>query len=998
MQNMSLSFEQVRDAISRGRNQRASLIISDLEKNGLPKVAENSNINPAKILLGKKYNAKSFHESEKLYTQEKLNQLTKKAISEGDFNSYQRLSRMYEASQKDSKSFNDSVEFSRSVHKITENAKFMPLNSALSPQALAKMEIMKEDKANVSSQLFDLPTDAIVKGFYSQTLSMINDFKNVGAAAGYASSRLLQSEKGKKLFENLSNKNLDVFQDDPDAGSYSFMAGRIAPLLVSVIASSGAGVAGVASSFSKEFAKAFSKQLAINSAKAASVLGISSLAGEAAKIAAESLEMHEVNVRGLESTARLGAMRAMHNYFITPSENQLASERISEGYDNIVNEVVNDLDAFAKDRKNHFKQFFTDTLGELLPAREGAKFQTSIKPSSIGLPEFQDVATGSMKTINDLTGYSSKIQTSGMLKTNPLPEAKEYSHFASASLTNAMVDEVKSQGTKMVPELAGSDIELFQKSIDADRLNQFSLGAISRNANEINIPALLKTDEGIELYKIKQLVEKYGKVSFSDYDNMARKAELQSVFSNMGLDKNLTNRFLGSFENPELPVELSAEEKGQLAVSAQKIAKKLFELNKGRVYKKFNPILDQFDNKEEEYVSSKRKDVLKKFDEALVNPDLRNAWEEIASIGGKDTSIYFSDDSNGLQVSGSFPNLVRGLLQGYLNDGRSISFYQGLKQARSILSRNNPYRYRAPVPQSAYTNPKTAPFAYIRNNIIDSLYEGMQSAKNSMMTPEEITEYNEGEALFKNIKEEEEKAIEAIMQYDFRRKGNNPEKLFAEFYRKPQILRYLQKVGGMEFTPLDLNQFMSIMKGSPIEEWEALKASKTVDYESSPYTALHSALVLESLSGMIRARGGRTFESFANLKSNVNAPADLRGSKLNELLNAEQLKAFNQIISSDVRNKNIRLSANRDQFYAQTMQQNIFSPNKSKTAKAVIKLIIKKTGFLKPLGVILMSILKDYEQDSRLENIAKYSAEIKKVLQNSLIIKDALKNKIEGLE
>ncbi len=68
-------FDKAREAISRGQHDRASLIISELEKDLPSKVPTSTRFQ----LLSGKYNAPALHESEKLYTHDIIKNLMNKA-------------------------------------------------------------------------------------------------------------------------------------------------------------------------------------------------------------------------------------------------------------------------------------------------------------------------------------------------------------------------------------------------------------------------------------------------------------------------------------------------------------------------------------------------------------------------------------------------------------------------------------------------------------------------------------------------------------------------------------------------------------------------------------------------------------------------------------------------------------------------------------------------------------------------------------------------------
>lgn len=979
---MQYQFDRAREAVSKGQHDRASFIIGEIEKEVPYKVSGNSFAS-----IRGKYNNKALHEVEKLYSYGLIKNLMTKATSEGDFKTLDTLQEMYRLSNQNSMSYADSVAFSRKVYSIHENAKFMPMKNAVNSDSMHEIYNLKNKSVKEDTLISELQLDKFLKGGVSGVMGIANDIKNIGSAGGFLVSKLAKTKKGQDFFRKMSEANLDPYAGDEDSGSTVFKAGQIAPLVAEILYSGGSRAIAKVPAFTKGFAKAFASSMAKASGKSLSVVGVGHAAGMAARFAGEQVELDEVTIRGAESSARLYAMRALHDWFVKPSSQVQAEQEIVNTNRRIANSVSEQLSEITEENSRQINKVIEDNnIGksqynkDIAPVKDTSgetQFKTSTKADSYGKPEFVNEVTGEVHTINDIVKYDTELQKDGFVKTSNLPTNEDVKPYALASLDNSIVEDIKlvSDGGNFVPEISATDSVLITKSIDERALNPLQIGAIAEDSNNINLISLLEPDLASEMYKIKTLSQDLAREDFSSHDLASRRAVIKQWGVQSGFDQSLLNSFLGTLGRDNVAMGILAEHKGQIATEVQNLSKILSNRNKSKIYSKFNPILDQFDYKNESYITKTRSQLLDSFNELLSDPSAEYAFNEISETYKNSKTLKFETVDGQRVPSGAFVTTIEDLLR-----GDDVSFYQGLKQARTILSKNNEYGYQAPVPKGV-SSPQKQSLKMVREKLIDPIYDAMVKVKKSMLSESEVNEYNQGEKYFKGIKDTEVRTIDEIIDYDTRRPGKTPEKLYKKFVTNPQFNRYLQKIS---YTQTEFPE---------TQAWVDLKANGIVDQNSTPFIAMQTALVLEQLGGLLNAGGSRIHEGLAGFKKGINAPLNLRGTRLKETLNENQVKAFDMLVTGDVRYRQIRLNSESDKFFAQTIQDNIVNPKISPSVKAVFMTLLKKGGF-KAFMPVLKALNKELSEGSRKENIASYMKEMANMIRGNILTKDAIKNAI----
>lgn len=869
------------------------------------------------------------HAAEKDYIHNKLYDLTHQAILEGSPETVARINELYKSSLLPSNSYGSSVQFSRGIHDLVEKAKYMPISKALNDNAVLSWSSSKQadsEKYNARTReglgdeaSFKEHVKKHAKDFLKGGAANVLDISNLFLRAAATPLHLVGNffETSKKAANSIST--LDIYEEifGERSDSKSFTAGQVATALLPIGESVQAGKAvsnialkglnkafpGIFQAAIKETSYQLGKQALTKAGMAGGKLGLFGVANEISKGVTQNIGkqygLKEGAQNSFDAVGQIVTLYALNSYMHRSGSGKAAENTKETASRALQNDTVSISEPQAEMMKERSLWGETNKV-----SREDRLQIPEVNNEVVTMPqqnailhngmEYSEVAAvlnpenNQLVSIRDYVQPNPVLNKTGILETSELPPENLLNKAAKAGIQEAINKSVKKQSLDnfIIEEVADADILAIRESIQSQEDSPLIKTMIANNPQDVDLIHLLPQKDKAQASVVKEALRRMS-IKFDRQEADVRNNMIESTLDLMGMDKSVSSRFFGNIDGgSEFGTRrLSGQEKGNMAVALRKVTKAIFEQKKSGAYEKYHPELAKWDFKNFELIEKFRDKQLKVLDAMLDDPHMKNTWEGIAG------NTYSWDNDKAI---GSFPQLLRNLVVGLDSAGNPMSFYRSQKALRTILSKKNTLGYQKPVHAGATTDPNKSGLVRIRKDLIDKSFNMMRRVISETLTVDEAAEYNQGEQLYAGITDTEYGVIQRFLDFNIKKQSSNPETLYKELLNSPQILKYLAQVGQgtdvVDFVRSDMPDVAEII---------ALKNSGLFDDDTNIFSALQTSLFLDNEGGRFLASGKNTLTSMATRNANVNASKNMRGSKVNELLNEQQQKVFDNFIKED---------------------------------------------------------------------------------------------------
>lgn len=1051
---MKSPYQEIREALRKGERDRADYLIQELEPQLGHKITEGWKTLGA-YPFGK-YSARAIEASEKIYNEKLINSLYSQAIAEGDADGIRSISRIHEISRARPSNFKNSIEFSKMIYNAYERSKFMPLKNAINSDLLYRLTANKNAAASQQAAFAD-PDEglnailgvgkAFGKGVIGSPLELANEVKNVAAMSGYNIGKYTGFKGLKDISEKASRKNINIFADDPDSDSWSYLAGGLSSMVGSIAYGSAYRAGKITASGyaigKQKISQLIMKDIAKNTAAGAGVMAVAEIAGVATEKVAESLGLDETNIRGMKSLAKLITFGAAHRELTKPAISELESLRQESAKDAIdlsikkmrksseksaklyeefrqnmregfgIGDIAEETTEATKTASNiaemneveskliKIENKFEDLDNSKLPKDQIAPLPSADK-DSIGEIFARDEKGnskfinkyGDISTIDDFYKASPDIQENGVIKVIDNSPKEGLVSAARASLSNDISEQVEEskfiKSQERHPEISAADKEVILQGFNPDNFNDLELMAIAIDPRNVKLEALTDPETAAFISYLKGVVSQYK--DLSKEARMQRIASIKAFGKLAAFDETVLDRFLGTQETGSYQNKMSLEEMGEISDAFLDISNAMIKDVGAAGYQKYHPKIDKFDTKSianENYISTERSKFTNEFNKLITDQNNRYAFENISSAGGKHQTLYFENKEGELVPTGAFLSTINELLSG---DSKDPKFYSDLKTARTLLSKNNPYGYQTPIPDSARKNPKSKGFITIRETLIDPIYEAMQKVRESSLTKEELSEYLMGEKRWKDIDSIKTSKLSRLLSMNIQKNDSRTQSsIYKNLYTDPSTIATIQKVvGGMNVEDYMIENALRFPK------WQLLIDNGSVSRNSNPFNVIRTLISADTLKGYLFAEGRNANESLAAFADNIGAPKANTLRKFHELWDKPTFKAFDMLIDSDRKAKSARITSGKYMYNSGSVLDDIIKYKKSKVETAALKTLIKAAP-VKQLKLILKGIVGDIEKATLAQNKEAIIKQLSEFFSGSLLIQDAILSVIDKL-